>query len=61
MINEFFAGKMNLPNFHLPSLQEHIHECLFTIAYFMNYVIAQVCTMCIHWKIVARAVCEIVT
>ena len=27
MINECFTGKMNLLNFHLPSLQEHIHKC----------------------------------
>ena len=27
VINECFTGKMNLPNFHPPSLQEHIPEC----------------------------------
>ena len=27
MINECFTGKMNLSNFHFPSLQDHIPEC----------------------------------
>ena len=39
MINECFTGKMNLPNFHLPSIQEHIPECYKCTQFVHNCVV----------------------
>lgn len=38
VINECFTGKMNLPNFHLPSLHEHIHEYYKSTQFMYNWL-----------------------
>ena len=49
MINECFTGKMNLPNFHIPSLQEHIPECYKSTHFMHNWILHELahCT-CVY-------------
>ena len=51
VIKECFTGKMNLPNFHLPSPQEHIHECYKSTRFMHNWTLHELlhCTCRCVW------------